>query len=106
VVCKSFGAHNRAPDVKLHDEKLRLAVCQQLQVFCGSEFVVQRHQHATAIKNRIGGDQPLRLVGHDDGSAVADLKFSILKSAGKGMGHFLEVRIGHADFFPVAVGFD
>ena len=70
------------------------------------QLVVERNQHAAAIENGIGRNQPLRLIGHDDRGAVAGTELGVLQSARQRQRHFLEVGIGEAGLLAVAVRFD
>ena len=73
---------------------------------CGGEFVIERNQHAAAEKNRVGGDQPLGLIGHDDGGACAVLQARVLQRARERQRVLFELAIGEARVFAFAVGFD
>ncbi len=79
---------------------------QQLQMLGRGQLVIERHQHATLVKNGIGGNQPLRLVGHDDRGPVARTELGILERTRQRHRHFFEVRIGKAGLFLVAIGLD
>ena len=79
---------------------------EQLPVFDGSELVIERHENAAGEKNRIGGDEPLRLVRHDDGSAIAGDESHILQGTSKRVSAALKVFISQTLFFAVAVSFD
>src|SRR5208282_5426126 len=70
-----------APEGELGDQHFGLRVGQKLELFVSSEFVVERDQHAAGEKNRIGGNQPLRLIGHDDGSAAGRGETGVLQSS-------------------------
>ena len=62
---------DRAPQVVFDDEEFRLRVREKLQMLGGREFVIERNQDAAAEENRVGGNQPFRLIGHDDRGARA-----------------------------------
>ena len=69
---------------------------QQLQMFGWRQFVIERHQHAAAVKNGVRGNQPLRLIGHDDRGAVAGIELGILQRARQRLGNIFEVGVGQA----------
>ncbi len=98
--------HDRPPDMVLGDQKFGFRMSQQLELLGRRELVIQGNQHAAAIKNGIGGDQPLRLVRHDDRGASAISQARILQRASKRVRNFLELAVGEADFLAVAVRFD
>ncbi len=52
---------------------------EQLPLFFRGEFVVERDKNAAAIENCVGGNQPLGLIGHDDGGAVVGFEASVLQ---------------------------
>src|SRR5579864_2850559 len=79
---------------------------EKLQMLRGSKFVIERHKHAAAIKNRKGRNQPLRLIGHDNRGACARCEPSVLQRTGERQSRFLELPVGQATIFAVAVRFD
>jgi surfactin synthase thioesterase subunit len=79
---------------------------EKLQVFTRRKFVIQWNQNATALQNRVGADQPLRLVGHDDGGVIAWEQLCILQSTGEWRSHLLEVGVCEARALAISVGFD
>src|SRR5919201_3440666 len=79
---------------------------QQLQMLTRSQFVVQRNQNAATIKNGVGGDQPLRLVAHDDGGAIAFAKSDRLERGCERQGRLLELGVSQTLAFAVTVGLD
>ncbi len=98
--------HDRAPQVVFDDEHLGLGVGEQLQVLSRGQLVVERDQHAAAVEDRVGRDQPLRLIRHDDGGAVAGIVVGVLESAGQGQSDLFEIGIRQANFFAIALRFD
>src|SRR5439155_2424765 len=96
----------RAPEVVLDYQEFRFGMREQLQLLSSAEFVVERNQDSTAVKDRVSGDQPLGLVGHDDGGAITGREVLILKSARERHGQFLEVRVSQASALALAVGFN
>ena len=98
--------HDRPPQVVLDDQHLGLGMREQLQMFGRGQLVVERHQHAAAVKDRIGRNQPLRLIRHDDGGAVAGIVIGVLQSAGQRQRNLFEIGIRQADFFAIALRFD
>ena len=90
----------------LNDQKFGLTVLQQLQMLGGSEFVVERHQYAAAIENRIRGNQPLRLIGHDDRGAIPGLEPGILQRTSQRQSNLFEIRVGKPSFFSIPVRLD
>ena len=97
---------DRAPQVVFDHQKLCLAVRQQLQMLGRGQLVIERHQHSAAMKNGVGRNQPLRLIGHDDGGAIAGLELGVLERARQGHRHFFEIGVSKAGLFLVAVRFD
>ncbi len=83
-----------------------LRMGEELQLFSGREFVIERDQDAAAEENRVGGDQPFGLIGHDDGGACAVSQSGILQRARQGQRLFFELAIGEARVFAIAIGFD
>ncbi len=75
-------------------------------MLAGAQFVVEWNQHAAAKKDRIGGDQPLRLVRHDDRGAVVRVELRVFERARQRQRDFLEIGIGQPQLFAVALGFD
>ncbi len=98
--------HDRAPQVVLDHQEFRFAVRQQLQMLGRGQLVIEWHQHATFMKNGISGNQPFRLIGHDDRCPVAGTELGVFESSRQGQRHFFEVRIGKAGLFLVAIGLD
>ena len=63
-------------------------------MFGSAELVVEGNQNSAAVKNRIGRDQPLRLVGHDDRGAVIGLEIGVLQGTCQRRRDLSEVRVG------------
>ena len=70
------------------------------------QFEVDRNQNATAVEHRICRDEPLRLVGHDDGGAVGFVKSRGLQGRSDALGSSFEVAVRESAIFAFAVGFD
>src|SRR5579864_8817365 len=79
---------------------------EQLNLFSRGQFVVERDEDAATVKDRVGRDQPLRLIGHDDGGAIARRESIFLKSGSERQRGFLELGVGEASFFALAIGLD
>ncbi len=79
---------------------------QQLQLLGRSKFVVEGNEDAATVENCVSGNQPLGLIGHENGGAVARIEVCVLKRTRQGQADFLEVGICEASFFPVAIRFD
>ena len=94
------------PDAVFGDENFCAGMFQKLPLFFGLELEVQRDKCGAAEKNRVGGNQPLGLIGHDDGDAVAGADGKILQRFCEGKSFVLEIAIGEALLFFAAVGFD
>ncbi len=94
------------PDRVFSDQHGSVRMLEQLPLFVRREFVIEWHQNAASEKNRVGRDQPLRLIRHDDASASAGGKAAVLQSFRKWMRAFLEVAVSEALFLALAVGFD
>src|SRR5579863_8841575 len=90
----------------LNDQKTGLAVLKQLKMLDGAEFVIEGHQHTAAIENRIRGNQPLRLVGHDDRRAIAGFELSVLQSASQGQSDLFEIGVGESGLLSIPVRLD
>src|SRR5260370_21603940 len=93
------------PDMELRDQDARLRVREQLQLFLGRELVIERNENAAAIKDRIRGNQPLGLIGHDDGGAALNREAGILQRASQGERSVFELAIVEPCLLLVAVGF-
>ena len=85
---------------------LALECASSCRCSAGGQLVVERNQHAAAVENRIRRDQPLRLIRHDDGGAVAGIEIGVFESARQRQGDLFEIGVGQADFFAIALGFD
>src|ERR1700733_5207617 len=58
--CRKFGRLRNGPPQMVFDNKyFGVRVREQLQLFKGRQFVVERNKHATAVANRIRRNQPL-----------------------------------------------
>src|SRR5271156_4942032 len=79
---------------------------EQLKLFRGRKFVIKRNQHASTEENRVSGNQPFRLIGHDNRCARAALKTSMLQRARERQRSLLELTVGEAGVFAFAVRFD
>src|SRR5881392_4080119 len=92
-VCRSFGdqhglhvrrggAAGRAaelpPDWIFRDENASSRMLEQLPLFVGRQFVIEGNENAARKKNRVSGDQPLRLTGHNNAGASAGGETAIL----------------------------
>ncbi len=60
-------------------------------MLCRRELAVKRDQNAACEENCIGGNQPLRLIRHDNRGARAALQAGILQRASEGQRGFLEL---------------
>jgi len=81
-------------------------VLEQLPLFFSREFVVEGYEDAAAVENGIGRNQPLGLIGHDNGGAVGGFEGSVLHRLGEGMGALFELLICETFLFSFAIGFD
>jgi hypothetical protein len=79
---------------------------QQLQMLFGGELVIERHEHAATIKNGVGRNQPLRLIGHDDRGAIAGGEASLFEAGGEWQRDLLKLGVGQPRAFAIAIGFD
>src|SRR5260221_13357619 len=79
---------------------------QQLQVLFRAPHEVEGDQHSSRMENRVRRYQPFRLVGHDDGGAVAGTKLGVLKRARQRQCHLLEIGVSEASAFAVSIRFD
>src|SRR4051794_24931358 len=104
--CTSVGGSELPPNRKLGDQGGSAAVLQQLPMLGGSELVVEWNEYATGEKDGIRGNQPLRLIGHDNCSAIARLERGVLQGSREWMRSFLEITIGEPVFFSLTIGFD
>ena len=105
-VLKPGICHDRAPEVVFDNQNFGFRVREELQMFGSRELIVERNHHAAAVENGICGNQPLRLISHDDGGAIVRIEIGILQCSGERKGNFLEIGVGQAEFFAVALGFD
>ncbi len=76
---------------------------EQLKVLSRAEFVVERHKNATAIEDRIGRDQPFRLIGHDDRGAIVRIEVSVFEGAGERQCDLFEIGIGETKLFAITL---
>ena len=79
---------------------------EELQLFSGGEFVIERDQHAAAEENRVSRDQPFGLIGHYYGGACAVFQSCVLQGARQRQRLFFELVVREARVFAIAVGFD
>ena len=96
----------RFPCVVFDDEKFRLRVREQLNLLVRGELVIHRNENAAAEENRVRGNQPLRLIGHDDRRARAVREAGVLQRARQRQRRFLELAIRETGVFAVAIRFD
>ena len=83
-----------------------MGMVEQGQVLGRSKLVIERNQHAAAAENGVRRDQPFRLIGHDDGGAVAGGKTGLLNRAGQDQRGIGKLAIGQPGAFTLAIGFD
>jgi len=95
-----------APDAVFGDEHLASECFRSCH--CSSDLSLKSRGTSVAPrkKNRIGGNQPLGLIGHNDGDAVAGADAHVLQCFGERQGFVLEIAVGEALLFFAAVGFD
>src|SRR6266566_1755007 len=79
---------------------------QQLQMLFGCQFVIERDKHTSHLKDRVRGNQPLRLISHDDGGTISRAELRVLKSTRQRRGSLLEVGISKTSALAVAVRLD
>src|SRR5215467_1857004 len=79
---------------------------KKLEVLGWAELVVERYQHAAAVEDGIGGNQPFGLIRHDDRGAIIGVEVGVFQCAGEGKGDFLEIGVGESEFFAISFGFD
>ena len=102
-----FGSlHDGSPDGIFHEEEARLRVVEQGELLGGSQLVIERNEHAAAAEDGVGRNQPFRLIGHDDGGAVAGGKAGFLQGGGQGQRRIGELAIGEPGSLALAIGFD
>ena len=106
MLAKVRRLRDGAPERIFDEEHARFRVRQQLQMLVGGELVIERHDHAAGKKNSVGGDQPLRLIRHDDRGAVAGGKARIFERRSQRLGGFAKLPVGQARTFALAVGLD
>ena len=120
-VCRCFGDQNGLhvrrpgtagrgaelpPNRIFRNEHGSPRMLEQLPLLVRREFVIQGNENAPGKKDGVSGNQPLRLIGHDDASERASRKTGFLQSFGKRMRAFFEIAVGQALFFALAVGFN
>src|SRR5258708_37710946 len=79
---------------------------EQLQRLGRGELVIERYHHTAGKKDSVGGDQPFRLIGHDDRGSVPGGKARILKRRGQWLSSFAKLPVGQPRTFALAVGLD
>ena len=79
---------------------------QQRKMLSAREFVIEGDEDAAAIKNCVGRNQPLRLIRHDDGGAVARSKARVLQGARQRERRLLKIGVSEPGAFGVAVRFN
>ena len=89
-----------------NDEELGLRVREKFQLLGGSQFAIDRDEHAAAEENRVRRNQPLRLIRHEDGSACAALQSCALQRTRERQGGFLELAIREPNVFAFAISLD
>ncbi len=94
------------PDGIFGDEHGSARVFEQLPLLVRREFVIQGNENAAGEKNGVGGDQPFRLIRHDDAGAGAGGETTILQSFRKRIRTLLEVAVSQALFLALAISFD
>ena len=90
----------------LGDDDLRPAVGQQRPLLLAGELVVDGHEDGAAEERRVGADEPLALVAHHDGDAIAGADARVLQAPREGLGDALELEIGEARGLALAVPLD
>src|SRR5579872_3502887 len=105
-VFEIFVLCDRPPKMVFDYQEFGLGVRKKLELLGGAELVIQGNQNAAAEEDGIRRDQPLGLIGHDDGGARAVLKVRILQSPCEGMRNFLELAVGEAKVLAFAIRFD
>src|SRR4029077_19414595 len=78
----------------------------QLPLLVGGELVVEGNHHGTAVENGVGGNKPLRLVGHDDRSTITSLEAGVLQRTSQELRALLEIAVREAFLLALAIGFD
>ena len=79
---------------------------QQLPVLGRRELVVERNEHTAGEEDRVGRDQPLRLIRHDDRGAIARREAGILQRTSQRMRPLLKFPIRQPFFLALAIRFD
>src|SRR5258708_9847067 len=79
---------------------------EQLHMLGSEGFVNERSNHTAGKKDSVGGDQPFRLIGHDDRGSVPGGKARILKRRGQWLSSFAKLPVGQPRTFALAVGLD
>ena len=98
--------HDGSPEVVFDDQELRLRMRQQFEVFGRAELVIERNHDAAAVENGVGGNQPFRLVGHDDRRPVARVEVRILQGSQQTPSQPLKIRVGEPQLLAVAIRLD
>jgi hypothetical protein len=79
---------------------------EELPLFLRSEFVVERNQRASRVKNGVRGNQPLRLIRHDDAGSPAACEPGVLQSPRQRMRPRSKFAIRHTLLLTLAIRFD
>ena len=106
VLAKRGRLRDGAPQRILDKQNLRFRVREQLKMFGGGEFVIERNENAAREKYGVRRNQPLGLIGHDDRGAISRGKARFFESGRHGLGGFAKLPVGEAGALVVAVRFD
>src|SRR5262245_52141338 len=79
---------------------------EKLKVLVGGQLVVERNDDAAAIKDRVRGNQPLRLIGHNNRGAITGTESTRLQELYERERRFFEIAVSQPAILSVAIGFD
>src|SRR5262249_45523851 len=103
---ETHNQRERSPERVFNKQDLGFGVSEQKNFFLCSELVIQRNQYSATIENRVGANQPLGLVRHDDGRSIILFKTGLLQRVSQGKSLSFEIRICQPAVFSVSIRLD
>ena len=75
-------------------------------MFGRRQLEIEWNDHSAAVKHRISGNQPFRLIAHDNRHAIARTELAIFERPRQRQGKILEIEVSEPCLFAVAIGFN
>ena len=94
---------NSTPQVIFDDQEFGFGMREQLKLFAGAQLIVKWDENASGVKYRVSGDQPLRLIRHDNCGPFAFVELGVLKGSRQRQRHLLEIRVSQPRTLAIAV---